>query len=238
MMKNIPVTAIVLVLFSLCCCVVTVHAATPATLYATSTPNLTAPSETTVGIYLKNSFQPAIGSLTCALKYDDTALAVKKIDVREGGIGPLAFSSPMVIAFATTSGIPTGDTLLANITFVSKTTTGSTTNLVIEPSVIDDVSIPPVDQMMNVTLQNGVITVGPASPSQLAQAPTPQPTFNLQVSETPIQQNTAAPAGQTTTSNPHNPSTVLPTTPTSPGPGIGIAVLAGMGAWMIARRNG
>jgi len=91
---------------------------------------------------------------------------------------------------------------------------------------------------MNVTLQNGVITVGPASPSQLAQAPTPQPTFNLQVSETPIQQNTAAPAGQTTTSNPHNPSTVLPTTPTSPGPGIGIAVLAGMGAWMIARRNG
>jgi len=89
----------------------------------------------------------------------------------------------------------------------------------------------------NVTLQNGVITVGPASPSQLAQAPTPQPTFNLPVSETPVQQNTAASSGQTTTSNLHNPSTVLPTTQQGPGPGIGIAVLAGMGAWMIARKK-
>jgi len=237
-MKNVPVTVIVLVLFCLCCCVVTVHAATPATLYATSTPNLTAPSETTVGIYLKNSFQPAIGSLTYALKYDDTALAVKKIDVREGGVSPLSFASPITIAFATTSGIPTGDTWLANITFVSKTTTGSTTNLVIEPSVIDDVSLPPTDHMKNVTLQNGVIIVGPASPSQLAQEPTPQPTFNLPVSETPIQQNTAAPTGQTTSSNPGNPTTVIPTTQKSPGPGIGIAVLAGIGAWMIARRKG
>ncbi|GAB6286519.1 MAG: hypothetical protein STSR0009_27200 [Methanoregula sp.] len=236
-MKNVPVTAIVLMLFCLCCCVVTVHAATPATLYATSTTNMTTPSETTVGIYLKNSFQPAIGSLTYALKYDDTALAVKKIDVREGGVSPLSFSSPIIIAFATTSGIPTGDTWLANITFVSKTTAGSITNLVIEPSVIDDVSLPPVDQMKNVTLQNGIITVGPASPSQLAQAPTPQPTFNLPVSETPIQQNTAAPSGQTTTSNPENPAKVIPTTQKSPVPGIGIAVLAGIGAWMIARKN-
>jgi len=158
--------------------------------------------------------------------------------VREGGVSPLSFASPITIAFATTSGIPTGDTWLANITFVSKTTTGSTTNLVIEPSVIDDVSLPPTDHMKNVTLQNGVIIVGPASPSQLAQEPTPQPTFNLPVSETPIQQNTAAPTGQTTSSNPGNPTTVIPTTQKSPGPGIGIAVLAGIGAWMIARRKG
>jgi len=233
-MKNLPIAAIVLLLFGFSCCVVTVHAATPATLYAISTPNLTAPSETTVGIYLKNSFQPAIGSLTYALKYDDTALAVKKIDVREGGVSPLSYASPITIAFATTSGIPPGDTWLANITFVSKTTTGSTTNLEIEPSVIDDVSLPPTDHMKNVTLQNGVIIVGPASPSQLAQEPTPQPTFNLPVSETPIQQNTAA---STTSSNPGNPTTVIPTTPQSPGPGIGIAVLAGMGAWMIARKK-
>ncbi|GAB6286507.1 MAG: hypothetical protein STSR0009_27080 [Methanoregula sp.] len=89
----------------------------------------------------------------------------------------------------------------------------------------------------NVTLQNGVITVGPASPSQLAQEPTPRPTFNLQVSETPIQQNTTAPAGQTPSSSPENPAKVIPTTQKSPGPGIGIAVLAGMGAWMIARKK-
>jgi len=175
-MKNErAVVALVIFLLGFGCCAVAVHAATPATLYTTSMPNMTAPSETTVGIYLNNSFQPAIGSLTFSLKYDEDALEVRKITVRGGGINPQSHSSPLIIAFATTTGIPNGDTWLANITFVSKTTTGSTTNLVIESSVIDDVSIPPIDHLKDVTVQGGIITVGPASGSSVTQEPTPQP---------------------------------------------------------------
>ena len=176
-MKNLPLVVIAFFLLGFNCCVVGVHAATPATLYAISMPNASASSETTASIYLKNSFKPEIGSLTFSLKYDENALSIRKIDVREGGISPLSFSSPLVIAFATTTGIPNGDTWLANITFVSRITTGSATNLIIESSVIDDISIPPVDHMKDVTTQNGIITVGPASILPVTHEPTPRPTF-------------------------------------------------------------
>jgi len=211
-MKNVrAVITLVIFLLGFGCCAVAVHAATPATLYTTSMPNTTAPSETTVGIYLNNSFQPAIGSLTFSLKYDEDALEVRKITVRGGGINPQSHSSPLVIAFATTTGIPYGDTWLANITFVSKTTTGSTTNLVIESSVIDDVSIPPIDHLKDVTVQGGIITVGPASGSPVTQEPTPLPvSYSSDESPSGISVTTTV----TTSLTP----TITPTTTRQPAP--------------------
>ena len=176
-MKNPPVIVIVMILLGFNCCVVAVHAATPATLYAMSEQNTSASSETTVGIYLKNSFKPEIGSLTFSLKYDENALAVRKIVVSGGGVSPLSFSSPLIIAIATPSGIPNGDTWLANITFVSRIPTGSTTNLILDANVIDDISIPPMDHSTNLTLQNGIIPIGPASISLITQEQTSRPTF-------------------------------------------------------------
>jgi len=200
-MKRLLVVAVVIFLFGFGCCVVPVQAATPATLYVISVPNASVPSETTAAVYLKNSFKPEIGSLTFSLKFDQNALAIKKIDVREGGVNSLSLSSPIIIAYATTSGIPNGDTWLANITFISKSPAGSTTDLIIEPSVVDDLLIPPVDHLKEVTPQNGVITIGSASISPATQEPTPQPLV-ISNEDAPVSPTMTTPVTPTLTSTP------------------------------------
>jgi len=136
--------------------------ATPATiehiLYVTNVSDIVSGSSATVGVYLDNSFAPPVGAAQFKLYYNNSIIQADSVSVTTGGVVPKNLQSPITFAFATTSGIPTGDAWLANITFKALNTDGSTSELGLTLEELNDIAIPPKSLTSTCRVQNGTFS--------------------------------------------------------------------------------
>ncbi|MFA5415033.1 MAG: DUF3344 domain-containing protein, partial [Methanoregula sp.] len=131
-----------------------------ATLSATSVSGIGRNQNGTIGIYLNNSFSPKAGSLTVQLYYNESILSAQAVEIMADGVAPINLSSPITLAIATAAGIPNGNAWLANVTFRSEQDTAMTSDLGLELTTLEDLSIPPQDLRGMTRIQNGTFTTG------------------------------------------------------------------------------
>jgi len=131
-----------------------------ATLYATNVTGISRNQTGTTGIYLNNSFNPKVGSATLKLYYNASIITAQSASIMSGGVVPTNLSSPITLAIATTTGIPNGNTWLANVTFRSEQNAETTSELGLVLTTLDDLTIPPQDVSDMTRIQNGTFKTG------------------------------------------------------------------------------
>jgi hypothetical protein len=131
-----------------------------AILYVTNVSGVAPESSATVSIYLNNSFDPKAGAAQFKLYYNESVILAESVSVSTGGVMPQNLKSPITFAFATTSGIPTGDAWLADIIFKVLSTDGSSSELGLTLEELNDVAIPPKNLLSSCTVANGTFGTG------------------------------------------------------------------------------
>jgi len=131
-----------------------------ATLYVTNVTGIGKNQTGTTGIYLNNSFNPKAGSATFKLYYNESIITAQSVTVTSGGVVPINLASPITIAIATTTGIPNGNAWLANVTFRSEQNAEMISDLELELTTLDDLTIPPQDLIDTTRIQNGFFKTG------------------------------------------------------------------------------
>ncbi|MDD4497562.1 MAG: hypothetical protein PHV51_05350 [Methanosarcinaceae archaeon] len=130
------------------------------TLYVTSTSVGGANEESSVGIYLNNSFNPKVGSATIKLYYDESLIEVISCDAIEGAAVSSDLGSPISISVATTSGIPNGNAWISNITFISKVDEEHESELGLVLKAMSNLNLPPEDLISSTAVKNGTFSTG------------------------------------------------------------------------------